>query len=98
MATPRLYICIQPDCTHPAAPRPLQVKEGALQISPRYLMLGLTKHGPRRADAGTPSGSLLCVCAGVIARRDGCQTGVGFPPPAGFVVTSVDRYNVTLIL
>ena len=46
----------------------------------RYLMLGLTKHGPRRADAGTPSGSLLCVCAGVIARRDGCQTGVGIPP------------------
>ena len=68
MATPRLYICIQPDCTHPAAPRPLQVKEGALQISPRYLMLGLTKHGPRRADAGTPSGSLLCVCVCVLSH------------------------------
>ena len=52
-------------------------------------MLGLTKHGPRKADAGTPSGSLLCVCAGVIARRDGCQAGVGITP-AGFVVTPVE--------
>ena len=60
-------------------------------------MLGLTKHGPRKADAETPSGSLLCVCAGVIARRDGCQSSLGITP-AGFVVTSVDRYNVTLIL
>ena len=60
-------------------------------------MLGLTKHGPRKADAGTPSGSLLCVCAGVIARRDGCQSGLGITP-AGIVVTPVDRYNVTLIL
>ena len=51
-------------------------------------MLGLTKHGPRKADAETPSGSLLCVCAGVIARRDGCQSSLGITP-AGLVVTPV---------
>jgi hypothetical protein len=39
-----------------------------LAIPDRYLMLGLTKHGPRRADAGTTSGSLLCVRVCVLSH------------------------------
>ena len=89
MATPQLYI-YNPTARIRLFLDPCRSRRERYRSSlpGRYLMLGLTKHGPRKADAETPSGSLLCVCAGVIARRDGCQSSLGITP-AGLVVTPV---------
>ena len=54
------------DCSSTSAGQGGSVTD--LTFSARYLVLGLTKHGLRRADAGTQSGSLLCVCVCVCYR------------------------------